>query len=620
MNADMNNLNVKIYNELLKLAKSYFNEISGKWIAKSYDAKEAIKALCLYSKESGLHVVERTCEYADVNALKKDPLILSANPRNASLLDHATIVRAYNSGKQFSISVDSFKCSFDACKVFDYLLKFEKLAGIPAKDKAVFIKNVSEKETTNQAKVISFDIDIDKKALPACKHIADDELRPVMNNIFVDVNSKLLVASDGHILSEYPVNIYNIEGEITDSSIFVSPDVLKKCIGACHIDVYLVKKDAYCPQYLTVITNEKGETYKNNTAGRFPNYKSVLPTLPKEGFIKIASTDLKSVLSFMKTCKKLKGTDAVRFTVIRDQSFITLKYTDEYSADKSDMELKVDLEFPALCSMNINFSYNTILRIGKWTGGIWIVDSTTASIFDDKDALLNLVMPCRIDYKLKIEVESSEYVQAEERYGKIETAVVNSCAGAIDKDYNKSASVQTNKETIEPEVNNEVLSSGSDKETFSPEADKVVLNVESEIEMFSLGDDKETFSPGTDKVYFGPEADKVYLNAVVNKVVPELNAIVVLSELNKCNRPSGPEALSKCLGRMVLIVPPLINADIVSTDVPFVPEVVTLRMFYTLLLATMGNSALRSYSRIASGPPGKHPAINKTTGLCRCGP
>lgn len=573
MNADINNLNVKIYNELLKLAKSYFNEISGKWIAKSYDAKEAIKALCLYSKESGLHVVERTCNYSvDKGILKKDPLILSANPRNASLLDHATIIRSYNSGKQFSISVDSFKCSFDACKVFDYLLKFEKLAGIPAKEKAVFIKNASEKETTNQEKVISFDIDIDKKALPACKHIADDELRPVMNNIFVDVNSKLLVASDGHILSEYPVNIYNIEGEITDSSIFVSPDVLKKCIGACHIDVYLVKKDAYCPQYLTVITNDKGEIYKNSTAGRFPNYKSVLPVLPKDGFIKIASTDLKSVLYFMKTCKKLKGSDAVRFTIIQAQSFITLKYTDEYSADKSDMELKVNLESPALCSMNINFSYNTILRIGKWTGGIWIVDSTTASIFDDKDALLNLVMPCRIDYKLKIEVESSEYVKAEERYNRIDPEAVNECTTLVNADCNKSTFTEAVNEAIESEANTEAS---------------------------------------------GPETDIVALSAEDNKETTVLKVSNVSRELNKCN---PPEASSRVSDHVTIRVPLLMNTDIISLNAPSIPGAIAARMFYPLLLATMGYNVSHNYTSITSDPPGKHPTANKTTGLCRCGP
>ncbi|MBO7467632.1 MAG: DNA polymerase III subunit beta [Bacteroidaceae bacterium] len=103
---------------------------------------------------------------------------------------------------------------------------------------------------------------------------ADDELRPVMNGIYFDINSEsiTLVASDGHKLVRY--RLLDVQG--TEKSAFILPkkpaNILKNILGkeADDIEISFDNRNA-------VFTLPNHSMVCRLIEGRYPNYNSVIP-------------------------------------------------------------------------------------------------------------------------------------------------------------------------------------------------------------------------------------------------------------------------------------------------------------------------------------------------------
>ena len=82
-----------------------------------------------------------------------------------------------------SVNVLSFVCSFCVVQIFALVARFEKLAGIHTKDRQLFVA------ANNVGNVLrTFDVEINKDLGKLAKFAAKDELRPIMNNICLDIS------------------------------------------------------------------------------------------------------------------------------------------------------------------------------------------------------------------------------------------------------------------------------------------------------------------------------------------------------------------------------------------------------------------------------------------------
>jgi DNA polymerase-3 subunit beta len=103
---------------------------------------------------------------------------------------------------------------------------------------------------------------------------ADDELRPVMNGIYFDINTDFitLVASDGHKLVRY--NLFSVKSE--EKAAFILPkkpaNILKGLLGkeADDITIAFDSRNA-------IFTTPTHNMVCRLIEGRYPNYNSVIP-------------------------------------------------------------------------------------------------------------------------------------------------------------------------------------------------------------------------------------------------------------------------------------------------------------------------------------------------------
>lgn len=93
-----------------------------------------------------------------------------------------------------SVNVLSFVCSFCVVQIFALVAKFEKLASIGSK-KRMFIKQKDNNEVLCTVKVL-----INKYYSKLSLHCANDDLRPSMKNVCLDIRNGRAAASDGHTM------------------------------------------------------------------------------------------------------------------------------------------------------------------------------------------------------------------------------------------------------------------------------------------------------------------------------------------------------------------------------------------------------------------------------------
>ena len=103
---------------------------------------------------------------------------------------------------------------------------------------------------------------------------ADDELRPVMNGIYFDINTEniTLVASDGHKLVRY--RLYSVNGN--EKAAFIlpkKPAILLRSLLAKELDEVAIAFDSRN----AVFTMPNHRMVCRLIEGRYPNYNSVIP-------------------------------------------------------------------------------------------------------------------------------------------------------------------------------------------------------------------------------------------------------------------------------------------------------------------------------------------------------
>ena len=282
--------------------------------------------------------------------------------------------------KQYTVCVDSFKCTFNADSVFRLVWKFEQLTKTQAKNKARFTK---EKEAKNI--ICSFDFILPKNAKTLSK-VANDinRLRPYFDCVCVDVENGYLVATDGTTVRANETIISNFSGELQKTVLIHKKDFKTLSEGLCR-----------------VIISESGATAtdKNGVSvpaviEKYPLWASVIPET--NGKNRICITDIKGIYKFLKSSK----CGSFSISGNKGDNKVIIKHEKGIFTAQSEI-LPFDFSF----SLPIEKFLNTC---PGWDGDIYLSGNQEPIIFGDNAAELVLIRPNYEENKIRFDFDRSE--------------------------------------------------------------------------------------------------------------------------------------------------------------------------------------------------------------------
>lgn len=217
-----------IYNEMRAAAERVFNE--------GIDAPAGLYSLAELSK------VGTTCKTA---------------PAGVSFRED------YNADELININVDGFECSYPAYKAFELAYKFERLAKVGTKQRAVFQRVEDHGEPVAVFTLDAATVD----NLAACEDPRKG-IRPQMQGVFCDIAAGLSCCSDG-----YALNV----ARLSDAQVMAADDLnnggvilsraFAKSAKDCKVSIY---KDG---ENLRAVASNGASCAA--IAGLYPNYKTV---------------------------------------------------------------------------------------------------------------------------------------------------------------------------------------------------------------------------------------------------------------------------------------------------------------------------------------------------------
>ena len=355
-----------IYNEMLQIANEVFNS-----------ATENNEVLRKYMNENGGVV--------SINDITK------ARSEVYSMIDHVTEFNEFTKEGMRTVTVDTFTCSFPPMQVFKLVKYWKSLA--KAKDDIVF----TYEEEINREFVGSVEIKLENAANAKllANSVADDELRPVLNFVLLEINATSgdinFVASDGHelgVISNNPATICtpHAEGDMVLQALFSKADWKRICDYARKqkssvcFEIYKRSVDEYMETMVAVLGDTK---VKSQQKGRFPNWKSVLPDLSTMKHFTIADEDVKSAQKWLTKVKGYSTYDSVAVSVY--------KGSDTIYFDTDNATTTFRLSRPSDITLGTRLGIKRMQT--KKFSGFWFPKFGGATIVDDANCDLMLVMP-----------------------------------------------------------------------------------------------------------------------------------------------------------------------------------------------------------------------------------
>lgn len=321
-----------------------------------------------------------------------------------------------------SIDVDTYHCEFRGDTLFSHALleQFKSLA----KNRCDLYFTYEEKPRGVCLGSLSVGFSNVKGAKTLIEHCADDELRPVMNHVLMEVNtvdqSINFVASDGHslaIVSNMPGNWTNtcdyskcLQVLIPKSEWKRLCDYALKSKTEIVFDVYLYDNPYTQERFCTMVAHIGDATIKfTDRDMRYPNWRSVLPDIDAMRRYDIHPEDIKALRSWLKTIGKEKYGQCINVSVYRGSDLVYFEYED-YDFSKSHTAT-FRLTRPSQVTEGIAYSRE---RLSKTLfSGFCISKSDRASVLipDNYDYLL--IMPM-LRESYVTDVENREVLEAVE--------------------------------------------------------------------------------------------------------------------------------------------------------------------------------------------------------------
>lgn len=208
-----------------------------------------------------------------------------------------------------SVNVLSFVCSFCVVQIFALVAKFEKLASIGSK-KRMFIKQKDNNEVLCTVKVL-----INKYYSKLSLHCANDDLRPVMRNICLDIRNGRAAASDGHTMMIKGLDVVSTEHFTYDYNLpLVNGKDFKKMCSLAKSGSTLTCKLVREPNGNTYWVSECCGYYSKTEANRYVNFSSVLPKINPDNLCTINEKTWKGISKWL---KKNKGFNSIGLVIIK---------------------------------------------------------------------------------------------------------------------------------------------------------------------------------------------------------------------------------------------------------------------------------------------------------------
>lgn len=355
-----------IYNEMLQIANEVFNS-----------ATENNEVLRKYMNENGGVV--------SINDITK------ARSEVYSMIDFVTKFNDTTKEGLRTVTVDTFTCSFPPMMVFE-LVKYRKYLA-KAKGDIIF----TYEEEINREFVGTVDIALENAANAKllANSLANDELRPVLNDVLLEINATSgsinFVACNGHelaVISNNPDCIctsHTAEDRVFQALFAKNDwklicDYAKKQKSSVCFEIY--KQGDY--EYMETMVAVLGDTkVKSQQIGRYPNWKSVLPDFSTMKHFTIADEDVKSAQKWLSKVKTYSVYDAVDITAYKGSDIIYFDFEDRTQTYR--------LSAPSNITIGARVSIKRLqqkkfcgFHLPKCGGGI---------IIDDENTDLMLLMP-----------------------------------------------------------------------------------------------------------------------------------------------------------------------------------------------------------------------------------
>ena len=140
----------------------------------------------------------------------------------------------YNDDDIMTLNVDGFICNFPASQVFRLARRFEILAKVGVKDRAVFTR-----ETEHGEPVAVFTLDaVTVENLAACEDPRKG-IRPQMQGVFCDIAAGLSCCCDGYVLNVARISdakVINVDA-LNHGGVTLHRDFAKAAKG-CKVSIY----------------------------------------------------------------------------------------------------------------------------------------------------------------------------------------------------------------------------------------------------------------------------------------------------------------------------------------------------------------------------------------------
>lgn len=280
-------MNMAILNKLYEIADKVFNE--------------------------GVNVKEGNYTASDLAKMKdsafKDGYLETENKKVYDYSAQKIVEKDCFIAPMASVNVLSFVCSFCVVQIFALVAKFEKLASIGSK-KRMFIKQKNNNEVLCTVKVL-----INKYYSKLSLHCANDDLRPAMKNVCLDIRNGRAAASDGHTMMIKGLDVVSTEHFTYDYNLpLVNGKDFKKMCSLAKSGSTLTCKLVREPNGNTYWVSECCGYYSKTEANRYVNYSSVLPKISPDNLCTINEKTWKGISKWL---KKNKGFNSIGLVIIK---------------------------------------------------------------------------------------------------------------------------------------------------------------------------------------------------------------------------------------------------------------------------------------------------------------
>ena len=355
-----------IYNEMLQIANEVFNS-----------ATENNNALRKYMNENGGVV--------SINDITK------ARSEVYAMIDFVTKFNDTTKEGLRTVTVDTFTCSFPPMRVFELVKYWKSLA----KAKGDIIFTYEEEINREFAGSVEIRLENAANAKLLANSVADDVLRPVMNNVLLEINATSgdinFVACDGKemaVISNSPADIctpYKSTDTVFQALYSKTDwkricDYARKQKSSVCFEIYRRSDDEWMETMVAVLSDTK---VKSQQIGRYPNWKSVLPDFSTMRHFAIADEDVQSAQKWLSKVKAYSTYDSVAVSVYKGSDIIYF--------DTDNATTTFRLSRPSDITLGSRLSIKRMQT--KKFSGFWFPKFGGGTIVDDANCDLMLVMP-----------------------------------------------------------------------------------------------------------------------------------------------------------------------------------------------------------------------------------